>query len=72
MPTKKQGGGQKKKQNSNQLIQGVTVPVVPPGVVGAPPGFNQTKKNLPTLKKITDHKKSSYVSPYSFKAIQKP
>lgn len=31
-------------------------------------GFNQTKKNLPTLKKITDHKKS-YVSPYSFKAI---
>lgn len=57
MPGKK---GQKKKP-SNQL-QGVTVGGAGPG------GFNQTKKNLPTLKKITDHKKS-YVSPYSFKAI---
>jgi hypothetical protein len=32
--------------------------------------LNQTKKNFPTLKKITDHKKT-YVSPYSIKAIHK-
>lgn len=36
-----------------------------------PTNLNVTKKNLPTLKKLTDHKKS-YVSPYSIKAIQKP
>lgn len=58
MPNKK---GQKQKKNSNQL-QGLTV---------GGTGFNQTKKNLPTLNKLNTQKKS-YVSPYSFKAIQKP
>ncbi len=33
--------------------------------------FNSTKKNFPTLKKVTDHKKT-YVSPYSIHAIKKP
>ncbi len=41
------------------------------GAAVAAQQFNSTKKNFPTLKKITDHKKT-YVSPYSFKAIQKP
>jgi len=31
--------------------------------------FNTTKKNFPTIKKISDHKK--YVSPYSIKSINK-
>ena len=34
--------------------------------------FNQTKKNFPQLKKVTDQKKTMYVSPYSIKAIHKP
>lgn len=53
--------------NPQVQMQGMTVG----GGQGGPAGFNQTKKNLPQLKKITDHKKS-YVSPYSFKGIQKP
>lgn len=31
--------------------------------------FNTTKKNFPTIKKITDTKQK-YVSPYSFKSIK--
>jgi hypothetical protein len=50
--------------NPQTQMQGMTVG----GGSGGPAGFNQTKKNLPQLKKITDHKKS-YVSPYSFKGI---
>mmetsp|Transcript_36670 Transcript_36670/g.35453 ORF Transcript_36670/g.35453 Transcript_36670/m.35453 type:complete len:105 (+) Transcript_36670:1113-1427(+) len=50
-----------------------------PGVTGLVGGgvFNATtKKNFPILKKVSDSqvqgpKKSSYVSPYSIKAIQK-
>lgn len=35
--------------------------------------FNTTKKNFPTIKKITDNhsKNSKYVSPYSLKSINK-
>ena len=34
--------------------------------------FNTTKKNFPTIKKITnDHNKSKYVSPYSIKSVNK-
>ena len=32
--------------------------------------FNTTKKNFPTIKKITDHQKK-YVSPYSIKSMAK-
>ena len=43
--------------------------------MGGPSGFTHTKKNLPTLKKITGAGgggSKPYVSPYSLKAIQKP
>jgi hypothetical protein len=78
MPNKK---GQKKKNSGGQLQGLVTVggggssviggPASSVGGGGGPSVFNQTKKNLPTLNKLNTHKKS-YVSPYSFKAIQKP
>lgn len=45
-------------------------PIVVAGVGGGSTVFNSTKKNFPTLKKVTDHKKT-YVSPYSIHAIKK-
>lgn len=34
--------------------------------------FNSTKKQFPQLNKLNQHKKNSYVSPYSIKTISKP
>jgi len=33
--------------------------------------FNTTKKNFPTIKKITNDQQKKYVSPYSIKSINK-
>ena len=63
MPTKK-GGAATGKHHHHKGVKGTTSSNIA--------AFNTTKKQFPQLNKLNQHKKNSYVSPYSMKTISKP